>query len=88
MTGQGSCICKGRPLNELVAAFGARARESVAARISAGTPVNFKELQLTAYLVKALSESRKSAFDARYGKLDHHLPECPCSPRFQPPTAV
>lgn len=88
MSGASSCTCKGRPLNEMVAAFAVRARLDVAAKITVGTPVNFKELQLTAYLVRALSEGRKSAFDARYRAFDHHLPGCPCSPRFKPSTAL
>lgn len=78
-----TCICQGRALNELVAAFSARSKRTVAEQLRNGTPVEFRQLQLTAYLVKALAEGRKSAFDARYRHLDHHLPECPCSPRFQ-----
>lgn len=88
MSGASSCVCSGKPLNALIAAFAARAKVSVAERVAAGSTVKFKELQLTAYLVKALAEGRKSAFDARYRSLDHHLPECPCSPRFRPRTDV
>lgn len=82
------CICQGRSLNELVVAFSARAKRSLAEQLRAGRPVEFKQMQLTAYLVKALAEGRKSAFDARYRPLDHHLPACPCSPRFQAPRQV
>jgi len=78
-----ACLCQGRPLNELVAAFAARTRRGLATQLREGKQVEFKQMQLTAYLVKALAEGRKSAFDARYRTLDHHLPECPCSPRFQ-----
>lgn len=88
MSGVRDCICKGQPLNRLVAAFAARSRASVAEGVGNGKPVEFKQLQLTAVLVKKLADGdSKMPFDPRYLRLDHHLQECPCSPRYVHPAA-
>jgi len=77
------CICKGRPLHELMGPFAARMRPSVAAGVDNGQPTNFRRIATTAQLVKALSEGKSWAFQARFDGYDHHLADCPCSPRFQ-----
>jgi hypothetical protein len=83
LSGVNVCICKGQPLNRLVAAFATRSKAAVAEGVGTGKPVDFKQLQLTAVLVKKLADGdSKMPFDARYRSLDHHLPECPCSPRY------
>lgn len=82
MTGAKECICKGQPLHVLMGAWAQRAKQSVASGVSTGKPASFKELQLEAMLVRKLSEGTSMPFDARYLQRDHHLSECPCSPRF------
>lgn len=85
MSGAKECICKGKPLNVLIAAFAGRARGEVAEGVIGGRPMAFKQLQLTALLVKKLSDGdSKMPFDARYRLFDHHLATCPCSPRYAP----
>lgn len=85
MTGARDCICKGQPLNRLVAAFASRARQRVEGGVGEGKPVHFKTLVLTAVLVQKLSAGdSKMPFDVRYRLLDHHLAECPCSHRNAP----
>lgn len=83
MSGAKECLCKGKPLHVLVGAWAQRSKQAVAEGVNGGRPANFKDLQLTALLVRKLSEGTPMPFDARYRNLDHHLPDCPCSPRFR-----
>lgn len=80
-----TCICKGQPLHVLIGAWSQRSKAAVAQGVANGKATDFKTLQLTGMLVRKLSEGTSMPFDARYRNLDHHLPDCPCSPRFQPP---
>lgn len=88
MTGAKSCVCRGQPLNLLVAAWVKRAKRAVADGTTQGRPMQFKDLQLAAVLVRKLSEDTPMPFDARYRTLDHHLSACPCSPRFRAAAGV
>ena len=77
------CICKGKPLHVLTGAWAQRTTKALAASLEAGETVRFADVQLAALLVRKLSEGTKMPHDARYRNLDHHLPDCPCSPRVR-----
>lgn len=82
MTGANACICRGKPLNQLMAAWATRTKATIADGVVGGRAVTFKDLTLTAILVRKLSEGTNMPFDARYRQHDHHLATCPCSPRY------
>jgi hypothetical protein len=90
MTNRKRCICLGRSVNELLAAWYGRARKRIAAGVVNGQPPpDMNELRLTVTLIRALSEGReKGPFQARFRSLDHHLVDCPCSPSYRTPTAA
>lgn len=80
------CICRGQDFTTLLAAWYARTRPRIAEglRWRNGKPVwNYADLRSAVTLIRALSEGReKGPFQGKFGHLDHHLAECPCSPRY------
>ncbi len=83
------CICRGQAFETLLGAYTARAKARIAAGVTQGkAPPEMAELRMTVTLIRALSTGvGQGPFQARFAHLDHHLHECPCSPRYVAPTA-
>lgn len=83
------CICKGRDFQALLAAWFKRTRPLIAEGTRDGKPTwSYDNLRKAVTLIRALSEGReKGPFQGKFRHLDHHLEECPCSPRYVAPKA-
>lgn len=85
MTQPHRCICKGKPLHELLAPAARRLQTGVEEGTLDGHPASFDRVAFTLKLVQALSQGKQWAFDARFRNHDHHLRTCPCSPYYEAP---
>jgi len=84
------CICKGQDFQVLLAAWFKRTRPLIAAGTSNGKPTwSYDRLRMAVTLIRTLAEDKgqKAPFLGKFKHLDHHLEECPCSPRYVAPAA-
>lgn len=83
------CICVGRDFTTLLSAWYERTRPRIADGTQGVRTWNYRDLQMAVTLIRTLSEHKgqKAPFLGKFQHLDHHLAECPCSPRFEAPKA-
>lgn len=85
------CVCKGQDFTALLSAWYSRTRSRITDGVMAsGKPSwNYRDLRMAVTLIRTLSEyqGQKAPFLGKFLHLDHHLAECPCSPRFVAPKA-
>lgn len=88
MSNRKRCICRGKAFHLLTGPFFARMSLRVKEDMAQGASADFTQVKLTLKLVQALADDKTWPFETRFDKYDHHLSECPCSPRFQGETAA
>lgn len=72
------CICVRYCPGELIAAWNARARATLARMLGRGIVVDHQRIFEVRTLQKGLTEGKEYAFDPKHLGKSHHLPECPC----------